>query len=276
MSTKIYTGFRFKTSNLREIHEHFLEWRKRIDTLTREAKHRYLAKHAVENIDNAIAYGKPVPKNPLLEVDLEMNDAQAEIKKTGQRNVSVDFDFEVSVMPWGRKVYGIIFCEQSAWIDEFMSQPWVEEYGYWNNTDRPDHLTARQWERRRKTWNAILKQDPWDRPSGCGFTADCKAPDRFSDNDAVLAACPSKENRVARTARSVVLGRAYKTLMEPLSEEERKQRCFSMLFDAERLLKTEEWQAKVAEEELRLAELLPEMTITILLGWDPEERKKSG
>jgi hypothetical protein len=33
---------------------------------------------------------------------------------------------------------------------------WVEEYGYWNNSDPPTHLTTRQWATRRKHWDVAI------------------------------------------------------------------------------------------------------------------------
>lgn len=33
---------------------------------------------------------------------------------------------------------------------------WLEDYSYWNNTDRPEHITAREWANRKRKWNNIL------------------------------------------------------------------------------------------------------------------------
>jgi len=50
-------------------------------------------------------------------------------------------------MPWGP--YAIKDRLRNQLPSEF------EEYAYYNNTDRPGHITKRQWEARRRAWNKI-------------------------------------------------------------------------------------------------------------------------
>jgi hypothetical protein len=38
---------------------------------------------------------------------------------------------------------------------------WAEEYGYWNNTDKPDDITDEEWDKRSDTWDAVCLND-WD------------------------------------------------------------------------------------------------------------------
>ena len=40
--------------------------------------------------------------------------------------------------------------------------PWTEDYSYWNNTDRPDDVTARQWSARGRMWNRVCLDD-WNK-----------------------------------------------------------------------------------------------------------------
>lgn len=37
----------------------------------------------------------------------------------------------------------------------------LEEYGYWNNTDRPEEVSARQWAARKKVWEPMTDSEPW-------------------------------------------------------------------------------------------------------------------
>lgn len=37
---------------------------------------------------------------------------------------------------------------------------WFEEYGYWNNTDRPDALTQAEWDARGEVWDRIWVSAP--------------------------------------------------------------------------------------------------------------------
>lgn len=34
---------------------------------------------------------------------------------------------------------------------------WIEEYGYWNNTDPPDDITQEDWDQRYSDWDAVFK-----------------------------------------------------------------------------------------------------------------------
>lgn len=41
---------------------------------------------------------------------------------------------------------------------------WFRDYSYWNNTDRPDRVTQREWDARQRTWERVVLQgDRWDR-----------------------------------------------------------------------------------------------------------------
>lgn len=48
-------------------------------------------------------------------------------------------------------------------IGEIDFQPtpcgWAEDYSYWNNTDRPETVTARQWAARARTWEQVCLND---------------------------------------------------------------------------------------------------------------------
>jgi hypothetical protein len=65
--------------------------------------------------------------------------------------------------PWGER------CTEIAWPD------WVEEYGYWNNTDQPDGMSDLEWSRRSKAWDAVLQPNARERKlSMMGFDAEGK------------------------------------------------------------------------------------------------------
>lgn len=42
------------------------------------------------------------------------------------------------------------------WYDDFFNKPEIEEFGYWDNTDMPDDVTAEEWEERYQTWKPII------------------------------------------------------------------------------------------------------------------------
>lgn len=50
------------------------------------------------------------------------------------------------IVPGGFYAYGAILAPEDVQVRTY------EDYSYWNNTDRPSYLTARQWEARGNNW----------------------------------------------------------------------------------------------------------------------------
>ena len=65
--------------------------------------------------------------------------------------------------------YGNVFTDYLYELiknkDKFIEKYEIEEYGYWNNTDRPEEITIKEWEKRESDWNKALP--------GPGITARC-------------------------------------------------------------------------------------------------------
>lgn len=99
---------------------------------------------------------------------------QKQIKTTGQRMPCCDTEFRVTIFPpHESSTFGIAYTEHEEWFDTWCTQPTVSEYGYWNNSDHPEHVTETEWEYRRKTWDRVVGNNP---PAMCGFTIDVSDP----------------------------------------------------------------------------------------------------
>jgi len=80
------------------------------------------------------------------------------------------FDYDVSLSLWCHRgrVYAIPYRYVPAFkafggkdpLGFLVGDPDLEPYAYWNNTDRPRDIDAREWGRRRDAWDAIC--DRWD------------------------------------------------------------------------------------------------------------------
>jgi len=67
-----------------------------------------------------------------------------------------NLDASFNAWPYKRRWYiQPIFASVGRPPDIPALAPYVEEYGYWNNTDQPEHVTDRQWRARRDTWEKI-------------------------------------------------------------------------------------------------------------------------
>jgi hypothetical protein len=71
-----------------------------------------------------------------------------------------DMDVRLAFRKLGRNVYITSYCETMSptgrgVYDVIQTTPGLREYGYWNNTDKPPKISAREWNRRRKVWDTI-------------------------------------------------------------------------------------------------------------------------
>lgn len=178
MSTKIYTGVRFNVRNIADLHAKTSEWRKRIEILTEESKLKFFAEIIMTSIDRAVLGTSvedwPDDKKIMSYASRTYTERLEKTKeKYANRDPAVDMDFSFSVHPVGRYLYGVVFCDRSEWLDEFMKLPWVEEFAYWNNTDPPEHLTTRQWKRRERIWEQAIPDHFSNIPARSGFVAEC-------------------------------------------------------------------------------------------------------
>lgn len=278
MSTTIYNGIKFATNDLVEIHEHFMEWRKRVDTLAKEAEGKYIANRVTDEIDNACFYDRPMD-NFLSKVVNDMMDAQREIKKTGRRNPAIDFEFSCSILPHQGKVYGMVFCDQPDWRNEFMELPWVQEFWYWNNTDPPEPTdlpviapfdsvqavyTETAWEGRGQVWDAILDRTNDSRPSANGFAAECSPPDRWPDHTTAIAQIASFDKRVEAMARRATLNRKC---MELRPTDDEKNPGFGYFYEATSYVKSEEGLAETeANKVIARERLIPVLDYGVLVN----------
>lgn len=141
MSTKIYQACKLNTSNFKKILEMcnaFKPW---------------LTAAAEKKMDDFI---KMCDDNGKKGFNLWF-ELRADQKKTGQSMPLVDTDFSLSFIPYSRNTtLAIIYTDNNAWYNEWLAQPGVSEYGYWNNTDMPDEMTRREWNQRRRVWNKAL------------------------------------------------------------------------------------------------------------------------
>ncbi|CAO4140675.1 hypothetical protein LPLAFNJD_LOCUS751 [Methylorubrum aminovorans] len=268
MSTKIYSGFRFVPSDLNEVHTLLSLYRSEVKDAVHEAKCRFLAGAAADHIDKAALKGEPAGE-PLGAAHDEMRRRQKEVRTTGYRDPEVDFDFKLSVMPYGECVYGIVFCEQRAWQSAFLAQPWVEHWPYWNSTDRPEGVSRREWAKRGETWNAILAGDEWDRPVGCGFGYDFEPPPRWPQGEDVLAYVPSHADRVARFASMRVMDAEFRRLLDEAGVSLQARECMQYVIQAEQNVRGPKGDHLRRAEGERIAPLLPAITLDVLLGWSP-------
>jgi len=187
LSTKIYTGFRLTTSDWAAIHDHVMEFRRELEEATYRERCRRVAVSACWYLDRVtLGLADPAEDSPYTSAYMDDMD---DLRKDSAR-------FDIVFIPHGREVYGMTFGDEmpeKLWF----AKDFVSEYGYWNNTDRPDHLTDEEWEDRAETWDAMLPGSP----AMSGFTAQCLPKyARPIALDHMMPELPSREFRARRMA----------------------------------------------------------------------------
>lgn len=78
------------------------------------------------------------------------------IKTTDRRDPAVDFEFSLTLFPIKDKVLAIPICENRNLLSILTNQPYVKEYGYWDNTDQPEGISDEDWAVRSQDWDKAV------------------------------------------------------------------------------------------------------------------------
>ena len=158
MSTVIRNGFRWDIANWSEALAAVLAFQTTASRLAQDLLDNYLSCHKSRRAG--------------WQSWMERRD---EVRRTNQRDPAVDTDFSLVVFPVNGLsvpgVLGIIYTEHNAWRRAWLGHPGVCEYGFWNNADEPEGVSATEWAERGRNWDIALP-DACATPALCGFTID--------------------------------------------------------------------------------------------------------
>jgi len=181
MSTKIYSGFKAKNVGAKQLMKDLLDIQNEAKTIAKHLSWNSQAWQAVLLFDEVSLGLAEKPKYSYIgEARAKLLNEQQESERTNMRNCEVDYSFSICVYPVKNNEFlGVWFTEwENKYVPLITSKPWYQEYGYWNNTDKPEHITSREWNKRRKDWE-ILK---WGTPvNECMLTLECVKCVNFGD-----------------------------------------------------------------------------------------------
>lgn len=269
MGTTIADGFRFRTSSLEEVMQLLGQWRHRVRSDAECMAEEWLATESVKLIDQAIARNGDIPVAPLADIRAQWDKLRDNLKNR-RREPQVDYDFTVCILPHAGQFYGIVYTEQQVWRTDWFTEDLVDPMPYWNGTDGPEDLSESEWEARGRLWDEIM---PSGIPANHGLSADLHDLWFLTPGpDAVVAAQPSFERRLARTAHEEVILRKQRELYEARggTNDDQMSALVRDYVAARKWATTPAGRAAIAAEEIRLRPLLPrEVTHFMLLGWGP-------
>lgn len=175
MSTKIYNGLKFISSDILKINQQLNDFAVKIEEYTNKKLSQLLATIVTTDIDACTIDGK-IPK--------ELEDAKTGIylywlhkfskrwrdldKDLAQRDTLVDYTCSISIHPLKNNVFlGILFAEHDHFKNMLIDENIAIDYHYQNQTDQPENISDEEWDSRRDDWEEALKFSSI--PSRAGF-----------------------------------------------------------------------------------------------------------
>lgn len=145
MSTRIYKGFLVETDSLSRVMELVNDFRPWVIRQAEKKMDAFIRTLTTSGMDYREAHRTWGARR----------DA---VKATMMRDPAVDTEFSLSFLPEppGGHCLGIVYTEDPAWHRKWLKQPGVRQYGYWNNYDKPSHITSREWREREAAWKSVL------------------------------------------------------------------------------------------------------------------------
>jgi hypothetical protein len=276
MSTKIYNGFRLAHSDLLRAHDEIMAWRRELDALHRQKVVDYLARTCIGILDRYACDPSSAAEHhgnsPLSSAYETLFERQKRIRTEQSRDPEVDFGFQMALMPFEGRVYGIVYTEQRDWLEAWMAKPFVEPFPYWNNTDRPDTVREDEWNERARIWHEITERAVGRVPAMAGFTVDCTLDAHaLCRHEDVLARIPSFENRLARISFNIAVNERVRAELEKRPDEEARRSFVAIFMRASDWVKGEEGAASLQAVRERCRALLKrEITMDDLLAELPK------
>jgi hypothetical protein len=142
MSIKIYYGYRFKKKHLHEF-----------TTTFRDQHYQHVLHHVRELCARMTA---PTAWSDKIQKTLNLSCEAAE-KSVRVPMLDIECGWKLFFPPNSAYVLAYPYGENPVGGDRIKHPEWLEDYGYWDNTDRPDSVSAREWLRRKKAWKIYTR-----------------------------------------------------------------------------------------------------------------------
>lgn len=164
MSVKLYDAWRMPVMPLPKFQKWLDDIRVDLRKISDEKILKEIARRAIHRYDMmSVSPNRAKLKKEssgLIGIWSEVFDEYKKVKKTGERNPIVDVECEIIFHFRGQFIYMVMITEQQEYKDYLEALPNIEEYGYWDNTDRPANITSQQWRQRQKVWDAAFGSKP--------------------------------------------------------------------------------------------------------------------
>jgi hypothetical protein len=160
MSTKIYNGFEFKPKKIAKRWEEIISACAEFREKAEEETNAFLAEKTIHRaivLHDKISYGvaSPEQKTPFYDA---LDFVTKQVREAASSLGHHPFDIATSLVfyPVGNRIFGQYFGSYSLVEKYWLSRPYVVDFHYQNQTDRPEEVPSREWSVRRKVWETIF------------------------------------------------------------------------------------------------------------------------
>lgn len=217
----------------------------------------FLAQHCVEIIDKALIGGSTAVLTPLGDAFDEYSRRVKKSDTDNSRDPAVDFAFSVSIFPYGKKFYGIVHTEHKALKTLLFENNFVEDFSYWDNADREDHISAKQWSNRRRIWQTIFENSWVPQDVGFSFTINPNHLAYRISREECFELIPTMEERIKTNAHRILLDEYVVSKQDNTSEI---SNVYQIIFEAMDWLKTENGMCQLEKKRSELTHILRPLT----------------
>jgi len=154
-------------------------------------------------LDDCAVYKKKAKKNKW-DFQGEMNKKfdLCKVNRFRDENFEYDFHYKVIVMPYKKDVFIKLITKGHDYSDLF-EKAGCEDYHYQNQTDRPEDVPSKDWNKRKKLWDNLITRGTYSKH---GFTYDFSPMTyEFPILDMKSGFFPSLEKRSKRMAKQKIL-----------------------------------------------------------------------
>jgi hypothetical protein len=170
MSTKIYNGYSLPLMGTLELMTFLNKVKTKVVAIHDKLWKERLASQATGLIDlNSLGERKSVVEfmdnkdavtfYPKWEAYEHIRKKIQKIAVTKERDPTVDFGFNLCLIPTKNKILTILYTEQKEMTKAWESFKEVTSYFYYNNSDQPENITNAEWNKRGKEWDVALGDD---------------------------------------------------------------------------------------------------------------------
>lgn len=226
MSLKIYNGYKLKLKTFKEINDFVLDFREKVNLFTKEEYTNLVLKRLIRALDDSKLINKELFEKRHLDEETfenlkdsriithicrELEKEFKEIKATGIRNNYIDFNCEIVLIPDHNEILAMLYTEKEKIIDIFKSYEFVKEFGYWNNVDKEDNVSHREWNDRKEVWERIFAGYKAPNEVGTAIIINEQLPNYFKLNlKSKLNSIKTTEERANKLAKSETINEVLK------------------------------------------------------------------